>query len=556
MINFLRLGMLTVLFILSCRLSFGQEVAKKRLMRNINVPLKSHIFPSLTADGLYMVFYSDYTNTGNFELKYSKKTGYEFWEEAKYVENLVKHHNDHFGSYSVSHDGRYMYFTSHRASGIGKYDIWLSERKGDMWSTPINPGKPLNSPENDGNPNLSPDGRSIYFMRCQSMDAKTKGNCKIYVAHKISQTRWGEPQALPENINAYHSTTPRILADNETLIYSSERPGGKGGLDLYMTRRSGNEWSEPIPLDFINSARNDEFVSVPARGDIIYYTDVYKDQHNIYKAVLPEAFRPKKILMITGSVSFTDKEITQDDVQIQVFDTQTGTLIASVKPDENSGNFFLSLPEGKVYDFSVFPRSADHIYYSEIFDLTAMASPKWEKLELPLDLLRSGGTIELSSIIFDEKNQIHQRSAMEFKRLMAVIKKNPHLNVEVGVHLAEVITDSVPAPGLNKIISDTSFFILNKSEMFETGEDFGRHQEDSLHTAGYIFLEETDTTALYFKIKNTYTNDDTQEKADAIVEKLKQAGANPDKLLPVGYSDREKPAADGRKGYWIEIRFY
>lgn len=537
----------------------AQQVERKRLMRNINVPLKSHIFPSLSGDGLFMIFYSDYSNTGKFELKYSEKTGYEFWEEAKYVENLVKPRNDHFGSYCLSYDGRQMYFSSYRASGIGKYDIWFTERKGNYWSAPKNPGKPLNSPGNDGNPCLSPDGRSIYFMRCETMDAKGKENCKIYVARKISETRWGEPEALPAKINAYHSTTPRILIDNETLIYSSQRPEGKGRLDLYMTKKTGNGWSDPLPLDFINSVRNDEFVSVPARGDLIYYTDVYKDQHNIYKAILPEAMRPKKVLLITGKVSFADGKDISEAILIQTYDAGTGALVSSVKPNENTGDFFLALPAGKVYDFSVFPKDADHTYYSAIYDLSYMENPKWEKLELSLEPINLGAALNLSTINFDKYNNISENSAIEFRRLKALMQKNPYLNMEVGVYVDSVVTDSIPRLGLNKAIADTTFFVLNKVSLFENGESFGPGKEDSLSALGYLFLEDKADSTIYYKLKYTYTNDDTQEKAAAIVNELIRAGLPPEKLLPMGYgadSDSFHEDEETHGNYRVEIRLY
>lgn len=558
--SILFLSLSTTLFF--CQLSAqGQDVEKRRLMRNINVPLKSHIFPSVTGDDRFMLFYSDYSNTSRFELKYSEKTGPDFWEEAKYVENLTKHHNDHFGSYCISYDGRYLYFSSHRANGIGKYDIWVSERRGNAWSTPVNPGKPLNSPENDGNPCLSPDGRSLYFMRCQTMDANNKDGCKIYVSRKVSANRWGEPEELPAHVNAYSSTTPRILIDNETLVYSSERPGGKGKLDLYMTRHVNGRWTEPIPLYFINSPRNDEFVSVPARGDIIYYTDVYKDQHNIFMALLPQEFRPKKVMLVTGKVYYTDTDQVPTDLSIQAFDAKTGTLVTSVKPDEKDGNFFISLAEGKTYDFSVFPLNADHTYYAEHFDLTEMQNPKWEQLEIPLMPLRKGTKIDIQTIDFDDYNTIKEHASTEFRRLTALMQKNPGLNMEVGVYVDQVITDTLPRPGLNKLITDTSFITLSKIDLFENGESFGVSQEDSLASMGYYFLTETDDQTVYYKVKKTYSNDDTQEKAEAIVSALISRGTPSHRLRAVSLPPRkatnyQASPQDYVSIYGVEVRLF
>ena len=85
------------------------------------------------------------------------------------------------------------------------------------------------------------------------------------------------------------------MIDNETLIFASDRPGGQGKLDLYQTRWQGQKWSDPEPLDFINSQANDEYISVPARGDILYYTDLYKGKlHHLYMAIIPRELRSKE----------------------------------------------------------------------------------------------------------------------------------------------------------------------------------------------------------------------------------------------------------------------
>jgi len=66
----------------------------------------------------------------------------------------------------VRRDGREVFITSNRTGGVGGLDIWVATREdpSDLWSTPVNPGPPLNSAADDGSPALSRDGRTLYFF--------------------------------------------------------------------------------------------------------------------------------------------------------------------------------------------------------------------------------------------------------------------------------------------------------------------------------------------------------------------------------------------------------
>ena len=434
---------------------------------------------------MYLIFLSNYTNSGDYELKYSTRTGPDSWEKSEFVGNLFKPTADHFGSYSISYDGKYLFFSSARANGIGRFDIWMSEKKGKYWSEPKNPGKPLNSQGNEGDPSLSADGRSLYFIRCDEMTLKNERTCKIYVSKRRSETLWGEPEALPAPINVGNETAPHIMADNQTLIFSSDRPGGKGKKDLYLSRLEGNTWSEPVPLDFINTERNDEFVSVPAHGEIIYYDDKYKDQWNIYKAIIPEELRPKKVMMITGNVSF-DGSNNNNAALVQAFDLATNQIVGTVKVDDNNPDFFMTLPEGALYDFSVFPINSGLSYYSMLYDLRMMNKPAWEKPDVNLKSLNPGVTMFLPAIRFENyTSTLKNESENELKRISAIMQKNPGLRFEVGAFIDKVNYDSLPGPDLTEVLVDTTFVTLlndttSQSDDFQTLDIESDNMTDSM----------------------------------------------------------------------------
>ena len=588
----------------------SSQVPKKRLPQNINVPTYSHIFPSLSGDGNQMIFLTNYTNSEGFETKYSYRTGTETWADPEPISSINRPGLDHIGSFCMSYDGNFVVFSSRRTPTIGNYDIWISEKNGNYWSQPQNPGKPLNSPANEGNPSLSPDGKSIYFMRCEKMENTSKSNCGLYVSHRISTTRWSEPEKLPDYINSGHETTPRILADNKTLVFASGRNGGKGKLDLYTSVLVNDTWSRPKQLSFINTVDNDEYISIPARGDIIYFSGTYRDQYNIYMAMIPEEFRPEKVLMLTGNISYNDGKKPSEDVLVQAYDLATGEIYTTTRLKQNDDSFTLFLPEGTSYDVSAFPQNGGHDYFSAIYDLDNMLISRKEELSILLSAIKSGISIPLSTIRFDNYTvNLSSESNIEIKRIIGFLKKNPGIKLEIGAFIDQVVNDSIPSNDLTEIIADTIFYELQKKKELtneelvqgntnvqefdervtddsieEESEEFSWNEDtvilekeepldlqsfssseiedeieispkDSLISIGFVLLEETDDHEMYYKVNYTYHNDRTQEQAEALVQKLIENGVPANLLEAKGYGDNwTKDHASEERNYWIELK--
>ncbi len=119
------------------------------------------------------------------------------------------------------------------------------------WSTPVNIGPPVNSILADQAPFISKDGLSLYFT-CVNCPGG-KGGFDIWVAQRASASDpWGTPQNLTSvNTNGLESS-PYLSPDGHHLYFFSNRAGGFGGTDLYVSRRHNKRddlgWREPINL--------------------------------------------------------------------------------------------------------------------------------------------------------------------------------------------------------------------------------------------------------------------------------------------------------------------
>jgi hypothetical protein len=128
------------------------------------------------------------------------------------------------------------------------------------WSPPVSLGAPPNSAAADICPSTSPDGKSLFFF---SDRPDGLGGNDLWVAHrKSSKDRWGEPKNLGPDLNTpYDDSAAWLSPDGYALLFTSDRPGGAGGLDLWITwRRDRHDdfaWQAPINLGSVNSASND-----------------------------------------------------------------------------------------------------------------------------------------------------------------------------------------------------------------------------------------------------------------------------------------------------------
>lgn len=135
---------------------------------------------------------------------------------------------------TLSPDGRTaLWFSRDRPGGAGGYDIWMSRHSAAGWrpATPV----AFNSAGRDFDPAFSADGRFVYF--CSDRPGGSGGDDIWRVA--VRGQGFGAPVNLGPAINsAGKEFAPMLSPDGRILLFSSDRPGGAGGHDLFTARRS------------------------------------------------------------------------------------------------------------------------------------------------------------------------------------------------------------------------------------------------------------------------------------------------------------------------------
>ncbi|MEO6038244.1 MAG: hypothetical protein ABIQ93_07525, partial [Saprospiraceae bacterium] len=142
--------------------------------------------------------------------------------------------------------------------------------------TPQPFAKELSSLYHEGPVCFDRTAETVYFSRNVGADGKVKlaqdgtQKMRIYSAKKNGEG-WSTPLPLPFNTGEFDDCHPAISIDGDKLYFASNRPGGKGGMDLYVAYRVGDSWSEPVNLgDNVNTAGNEVFPFIHADNTLYY----------------------------------------------------------------------------------------------------------------------------------------------------------------------------------------------------------------------------------------------------------------------------------------------
>lgn len=466
--------LLTPVLMLIAMVTYGQE---EFLHRNVNHTSKNNMYPALSGDGRTMIYLTDYTNTGDFGLEVSEYRRGK-WQDPSDLSALDPMRLNNLGGYFLDKSGETIWFSSRKADGLGGYDVWYVKKRASGWSRPMNPGKPLNSTMDEGDPSISPDGQFVYFMRCNRIANEEAKGCSIYVSEKNRRRGlpWKEPVKLPANINQGNTLSPRILSDNKTLIFSSDRPGGKGGLDLWMSTKEGDNWTDPINLAYANTSEDDRYMSMSLRTDYAYYTRVNNSGYKgIVQATVPEKYRPADVIMVMGKV--LDDTGAPQSVDIRLNNLTNSQMEGRVISDEETGEFTMVLSEGSRFEITFEDRSGKLAFLTQIRDIEELRGSRREYPKVELTRVQSGAEFTLGGIEIDTTTAtIMATSMFEALRLARLMKQHHALKFMIDVYQENYREDTIQTPELTEVRYDSVKVYLPAIEV----DSMANTEKDSL----------------------------------------------------------------------------
>ena len=174
---------------------------------------------------------------------------------------------------SVSPDGKKLFFISTRPkpgrpqNSPGDMDIWVADRDGDEWTAP-RWLENVNSEAKEGSPSVDRDG-TLYFFS----DRGSAPNSNSIYSAKLIHGNYSAPERLPPEVNSGVSdTSPFISPDGKTLLFYSNRPGGYGKGDLYVSLKKKGKWTSAVNLGATVNSQDSEYnPSVSPNGRYLYF---------------------------------------------------------------------------------------------------------------------------------------------------------------------------------------------------------------------------------------------------------------------------------------------
>jgi outer membrane protein OmpA-like peptidoglycan-associated protein len=422
-------------------------------------------FPALTADGSTFLFtrnirVGEDPNAAGQEDFYTSKKQNNVWQTALPISSVNTAGNE--GAPSLSADGEIMFFAScmemtgdygsSDRKGYGSCDIFYAQKINGKWTKPRNAGPTINTKNWETQPSFSSDGKTLYFIR-GIVGREGIQNPDIYSSTIGIDGKFSEPIKLSDQINTpYDEESVFIHPDNQTLYFSSEGHPGMGGLDIFMSKKQADgSWGKAINLGYpINTASNENSLLVDANGKLAYFASEREGGFgglDIYQFELPELMRPEKITYVKG-LTYNAKTKEPIDATIELIDLETQQSVTSAYSN-NAGEFLITLTSNHNYLANV--SRPGFLFYSDNFSLKDKVADysKPYKLEIPLQPIDTGYTIELKNVFFDvNKWDLKPESKAELEKVVGFLKLNPTLKIEFGGH-----TDNTGDKTFNKTLS-------------------------------------------------------------------------------------------------------
>ena len=410
-------------------------------------------FPSLTGDGKRMYF-----TTRNIASDENIFTSYYDGSEWT-IPSLVKSINTDFlneGAASISANDELLTFTicnNRYGTTIGSCDIFVSHRKSnDLWSRPKNIGIPINSPAWESQPSLSIDGRIIYFS---SNRPGGIGGKDIWCSEKDSLSNWGNPINLGPSINTKNDEiAPYLYLDSRSIYFSSNRKGF-GGFDIYRSEKEEENWKKPENLGYpFNDHSNQIGITFSSNGEKGYVTieKMQKDRtyiSHIYSFSVPPEFQPSNYVTIVSGTIYdleTNKPISNS--LIQIFDANQYTEhYRSYTKDDGSYLAFLT----QKTNYSVFISKLGYLFKSLYLDIKYHDSISDLKQDIYLSSINeTSNVIELNNLLFESgSSTIDTKGKLELDKLSEFFNYYKRLCLSIEAH-----TDDIGSEIFNKHLSE------------------------------------------------------------------------------------------------------
>ncbi len=298
------------------------------------------IHPVVSGDGTKMAFVTELPfYDGAF---FTEKTS-DGWSYPQMITQMLGFDADVY-PVALSYDGSEM-ILYYDDDYIG--NLYYSRMEDGLWTPALKMGEHISTKYWESHASFSKDGQTLYFT---SNRKGGHGGLDIYLSEKQADGKWGPPVNLGTTINSrYNEECPYISEDGQVLYFSSYGHYNMGGYDIFYSRKTpqGN-WAEPVNIGYpINTTDDNLYFQPFDNGNAAYYS-VYSPsgigRHDIYYMNIYSVNNPR-LYYVTGNLGTEDGHMDSSQVFVYVIDTESGDTLLYTNPTEE-GAFAFQLKQG------------------------------------------------------------------------------------------------------------------------------------------------------------------------------------------------------------------
>jgi len=486
-------------------------------------------------------------------------------------------------------DETVMYFTSRRPVNEndpkdidGQYfeDIYVATKTKGVWSMPERMAEPINSASHDACMYISPDEQYMIIYRT---DPENNNEGGIYESFNLGST-WSEPALMEGDLNSeYWETDANLSADGKTIVFTSDKPGGTGGRDIYQMNRlpsgewanvqnigypintefdeeaayihpdgqsiffssKGNNtmggfdiyrcdlmedgsWGEPTNMNFpINTTGEDVFYFPSNDGLRAYFSSYRKDgkgEQDLYMIELPEN-QLRTLAVYKGKAMYDNGEIIKN-VDIEITNATTNEKYGQYAANQESGKFLFILPPGKTF-----------IAKYQIEDKFIN-----DTIVVPAE----GGRFDIVKIITFEGDQLAIRDAENHDGEVIPVVPLADLVEPAKPDSISTLTDEQVEQKLNageKLLIDNLYFIYDKDRLINDSKpDLQKVITYMKNNPSMNIILEGHTDS---KGEDDYNQRLSERRSARVRAKLIAAGVSSKRIKSIGYGET-KPVANNK----------
>ncbi|MGD0712141.1 MAG: OmpA family protein [Bacteroidales bacterium] len=367
--------------------------------------------------------------------------------------------NNDQGAATITLDNNTLYFVFCELINLNKAqyyncDICESERKNGIWGEIKNLGPKVNRNDSwESQPSISSDGKTLYFI---SDRPGGYGGYDIYMSTKDSSGNWTLAQNLGTNINTSgNEKTPYIHTDDQTLYFSSTGWPGLGGYDIFYSKKGPDgKFGKPINIGYpINTPADDVGFTVSTDGHYGYFAS---NKYNgpggwdIYSFELYKGARPAAAHLVTGNI----KDMVKNEPASAKLELKNVTTkkITEIPVDSSTGKYILAVLNQNEYIMTV--KKDDYGYTSKYISKedTTISTPLPLKVNVDFNIkpIAVGESYKLNDIHFAYGSaELTQDSKLIIYDFVQYLNDHPTMKVAIHGH-----TDNVSGADFNLKLSE------------------------------------------------------------------------------------------------------